>query len=133
MTSSGRYRKFFNKAKALSHKSTHPKAQIGAIIVSGNQIVGEGFSQYKTHTRQSQYDKKMSYHGTKGHLHAEIAALVSSGRANLKGAEIFVYRKDKNGHLANCRPCVSCSQALLDAGVRHVYYTDREGYNYEQI
>lgn len=85
----------------------------------------------KSHTIQHRYDRKMNYHGERAKLHAEIAALISSGRVDLTGAEIYIYREDKHGNLASCKPCVSCHQALKDAGVRHVYYTTKEGYAYE--
>lgn len=85
----------------------------------------------KSHTIQHRYDQKMNYHGTMSKLHAEIAALISSGRVDLSGAEIYIYRENKHGKIASSKPCVSCTQALKDAGVRHVYYTTNGGYAYE--
>jgi len=125
--------RFFKKAKELSNRSVHYKAKIGAVIVLGNHVVAEGFNREKSHTRQYRYDRKMKYHGIYYKLHAEIAALVSSGQVDLTGSEIYVYRENSNGNLANCKPCVSCTQALKDAGVRHIYYTNNEGYFYEQF
>lgn len=124
--------RFYQKAKQVSKASTRKKAKIGAIIVIGNYIVSDGVSREKTHPIQYRYDRMMDYHSHRGNLHAEIDALISSGRTDLTGADVYVYREDKNGDIANCRPCVSCTQALKDAGIKHVYYTTREGYNYER-
>jgi deoxycytidylate deaminase len=125
--------RFFQKAKCSSAKSSHYRARIGAIIVSGNYIVSEGYSQEKSHPRQHRYNQMTNYYGISAKLHAEIDALISSGRMDLTGAEIYVYREDKMGRIANCRPCVSCTQALKDAGVKHIYYTCNEGFAYEQF
>lgn len=133
MTPNRRETRFFKKAKEASQRSDHGKAQVGAVIVIGNYVVSDGCSQEKSHTRQHRYDIKTRYHGKKSKLHAELDALVSSGRVDLTGADIYIYREDRTGVLANCRPCVSCTQALKDAGVRHVYFTNQEGYAYEQF
>lgn len=125
--------RFFRKAKASSTKATHYKTKIGAVIVSGNYIVSTGMNREKSHTMQHRYDSRTHYHGTRSKLHAEIDALIKSGRMDLTGAEIYVYREDANGNIANCKPCVSCTQALKDAGVKHVYYTSRKGYEYVQF
>lgn len=132
MSPNRREQRFYQKAKEVSKTSTHWKTRIGAVIVNGNYIVSDGRNREKSHPIQYRYDRQMDYHTDGGKLHAEIDALISSGRVDLTGADIYVYREDKNGHIANCRPCVSCSQALKDAGVRHVYYTTREGYKYER-
>lgn len=133
MEPSRREARYYRTAKRASNQSSHYKAKIGATIVLGNYVVSNGCSQEKSHTRQHQYDTRMNYHGTRSKLHAEIDALITSGRVDLTGAEIYVYREDKNGNIANSRPCVSCTQALKDAGVKHIYYTTTSGFAYEQF
>lgn len=128
-----REKRYFDKAKRISKKSNHYKTNIGAVLVLGNHIVSKGCNREKSHPRQYHYDCRTNYHGTQFKLHAEIDALISSGRVDLTDAEIYIYREDKNGLLANCRPCVSCTQALKDAGVKHIYYTNKEGFVYEQF
>lgn len=133
MVPSRREQRFFKKAREASSRSNHYKAKIGAVIVTGNYVLSYGYNQEKSHPKQHLYDRKMHYYGSRSNLHAEIDALISSGRVDLTGAEIYIYREDKKGNLANCRPCVSCTQALKDAGVRHIYYTHKEGFAYEQF
>ena len=38
----------------------------------------------------------------------------------------------KNGKLLNCFPCPSCRKALLDRGIKNIFYTNENGYNYER-
>src|SRR5690606_8466725 len=113
--------------------SNHYKTKIGAVIVTGNHIVASACNKEKSHTRQYRYDRKTKYHGKRFNLHAEINALIASGRVDLSDAEIYIYREDLNGKVANCRPCVSCTQALKDAGIKHIYYTNNNGFAYEQF
>lgn len=131
-TPSRRELRFFESAKRISYKSDHDKCSIGAVIVVDNYVLSTGFSTVKTHPLQAEYDKKTRYHGQFSRLHAEISSLISAGKADLSNAEIYIYREDKIGNLANCRPCSSCAQAIKDAGIRHVFYTLKEGYAYEQ-
>lgn len=127
-----REQRFFNKAKEASKKAEHYKTSIGAVLVLGNYVVCSGWNREKTHPVQARYDQKTKYHGTRSKLHAEIDALISSGRVDLTGAEIYIYREDKHGNLASSKPCSSCTKALQDAGVKHIYYTNKEGYVYER-
>jgi tRNA(Arg) A34 adenosine deaminase TadA len=124
--------RYFNLAKREATKSAHQKAKIGSVIVVGNYVAGRGFNHNKSHPVQARYDKQTSYYGCNAKLHSEIATLLNSGKMDLTGAEIYIYRVDKNGTLAPCRPCVSCTKALEDAGVSHIYYTSNEGFHYEQ-
>lgn len=126
-----REQRYFKQARKQSKLSSHDKARIGAVIVRGNFIAGRGCNQFKTHPVQRRYDKKSGYYGINSHIHAEVAALINTGRHDLTGAEIYIYREDMRDNLAQCRPCVSCTQALKDAGVKHVFYNDSNGYCYE--
>lgn len=128
---SRREERFFKRAREISLKSDHTKCKIGAVIVLGNYVVSSGVNRMKSHTIQARYDKKMNYYGLFQRLHSEIDALISSSRVDLGDAEIYVYRESSLGQIGNCRPCVSCTQAIRDAGIRHVFYTLPEGFAYE--
>ena len=123
--------RYFEQAAKESYQSVHEKAMIDAVIVKGNYIAGRGYNKAKTHPKQWRLDRMTGYFGQYGHIHAEVAALINSGRIDLDGAEVFVYREDKKGNKANCKPCVSCARALKDAGVKHIYYTNSNGFVYE--
>lgn len=57
-------------------------------------------------------------------VHAEIAAMSKVSKENLKGATVYVARKGRcEVHLLS-RPCNSCYEALVEAGVKKIIYTD---------
>jgi diaminohydroxyphosphoribosylaminopyrimidine deaminase / 5-amino-6-(5-phosphoribosylamino)uracil reductase len=77
--------------------TTHPNPIVGAVVVAGGEIVGEG------------------WHERKGGPHAEVVALeAAAGRA--RGATAYVTLEPCTHHGAT-PPCV---EALLEAGVAHV-------------
>ena len=129
----------FAKKQALSstyarHKSKGIKGKvgIGAVIIKGNFIVSTGVNKIKTHTQQHRHNMKYSFMAPTPRMHAEVDALISSRFYDLTGCEVFVYRENSDGGLANCRPCAACLGALTNAGVKHFYYTTDEGYHHER-
>lgn len=111
--------RYFDLAKKLSVKSTHPKHQLGCVLVNKNRIVGVGFNKFKTHTK-SNHAFQM--------LHAEVDALLGQDRSVLKGCDAYVYRETKDGQPAMSKPCQACQLALREAGIRNVYYTTDGGF-----
>lgn len=124
--------RYYEKAKLTSNESNHEKP-MGCVIVCGNFIVSRGFNKTKSHTIQHRNDRKSNYYAPNACMHAEVDALIKSGRFDLTGCEIFLYRQDKHGNIANSRPCISCMPALESAGIKHVFYTTKEGFAYERI
>lgn len=84
-------------------------------MVRGGRPVGIGWNTKKTHPYCGQYT-----------THAEIKALVScaSGRID----EAYLYRETADGRMANAKPCISCAEALLSAGVRRIHFTSGNGF-----
>src|SRR5579872_4670573 len=74
-----------------------PNPQVGCVIVSGGQIVGEGFHQYEWRD------------------HAEILALKSAGQ-KARGATLYVNLEPCN-HTGRTGPC---TEAIIAAGVHRV-------------
>jgi deoxycytidylate deaminase len=56
------------------------------------------------------------------HVHAEIDALKKI--KNARGATIYVARINKGGQPRFSRPCDRCYEAIVDAGIDKVIYTD---------
>lgn len=121
--------RFYNRAKLIALKSEHEKP-MGCVIVSGNYVVSEGFNRLKTHPIQFRNDRKVNYYSPFAKIHAEIDALIRSKDFDLSGCEIYLYRQDKHGSIANSRPCISCMPALSIAGIKHIFYTSTEGFCY---
>lgn len=127
-----RQRRYFGLAKQASQSSTHHSACVGAVIVNGNYVVSKSSNHQKSHTVQHRYDRKTNYYSSFANIHAEIGALIKSGRNDVSGCEIYVFREDSHGLMANSRPCCSCMEAIKDAGIKHIFYTTRDGYCYER-
>ena len=130
-------KRYFNLAKAVSYTSDYPRVHIGSVIVKNKEIVAVSANQKKSHplqqklnpirfdnhTSQSDIDKCNNYQ------HAEFSAIIKCKHLDLSGASIYVYREDKFGKIAMCKPCSACMLLIRKAGIRYVYYTDKDGYN----
>lgn len=118
----------FRMAKKVQKLSTYPKAKIGAVIVLGNRVISVGYNQVeKAHPLVRKYNK---FQG----LHAEIHSLFGvRHKHDLRGAKVVVYRENKDGELAMCRPCSVCQKILSTYGVKKMIYTTNGGWNSEDI
>lgn len=113
---------FFNLARAAALMSTHPKHQVGAVIVNKKPI-SIGANLYKTHPIfANMVDGKYS-------IHAEVKAILSCPRSKLIGSEMWVYREKADGTPAIAKPCKNCQKVLIEAGVKKVYYTTDDGFD----
>lgn len=122
---------WFDIAERAGEESKYPRINIGACIVNGNYLVATGFNQKKSHPIQALYNSQTKDFESNNYLHAEIHSLIRSGREDVRGADIYVFRKNKKGLIANSRPCVACWAAIKASGISRVYYTTEEGYFYE--
>lgn len=116
--------KFFRIAKKLAVKSD-VKQKHGAVLVSGNKILGLGFNRSKTSIRRSNHPFSS--------IHSETDALGSALPSETVGSTMYIYRETRDGVLANSRPCIYCMKALKLAGVRKVCYTIENGYKEEAL
>jgi len=78
---------------------TSPNPAVGAVLVKDGRVVGEG------------------YHHAAGEPHAEVEAIRAAG-SDACGAELFVTLEPCNHH-GRTPPC---TEAILDAGIKRVYY-----------
>jgi len=127
--------RFFEIARNVSKRSTHPRVFIGAIVVHKNTIIGEGANLFKSHPIQKKYNKfnpKMK-ENENHFIHAEISAIIHAGTTNLEGCFLYVYREDKKGKLAMCHPCPSCMALIKATGIKKIYYTTNDGFCEETI
>lgn len=129
--------KLFDVAKSVARTSRHPKAHVGAVLVSGKDVVSVGVNGKKSHPLQQKFNNiRFKDDSAAQHLmHAEIEALVK-GRAHhreIEDAAIYVYRVMKDGSIGMARPCVGCMAALKEYGIREVFYTTDQGLAYERV
>lgn len=93
---------FMERALELARRAegrTSPNPMVGAVIVNGGRIVGEG------------------YHRRAGMPHAEIEALRMAGEA-ARGATLYV-TLEPCAHYGRTPPC---TEAIIAAGITEVYY-----------
>jgi diaminohydroxyphosphoribosylaminopyrimidine deaminase/5-amino-6-(5-phosphoribosylamino)uracil reductase len=83
--------------------TTRPNPVVGAVVVAGDEVVGEG------------------WHERKGGPHAEVIALEAAGE-RARGATLYV-TMEPCGHHGSTPPC---TQAVLDAGVARVVAGSRD-------
>jgi diaminohydroxyphosphoribosylaminopyrimidine deaminase/5-amino-6-(5-phosphoribosylamino)uracil reductase len=92
--------RFLERALELAENgrgTTHPNPIVGAVVVSGDEVVGEG------------------WHERKGGPHAEVIALAAAGE-RARGATVYV-TLEPCAHHGSTPPCVD---ALVAAGVVRV-------------
>lgn len=94
------------RALALAEQGwgqTAPNPMVGAVVVAGGRVVGEGF------------------HARYGGAHAEVVALEAAGSA-ARGATLYV-TLEPCAHYGKTPPCVN---AIIDAGVARVVAAVRD-------
>jgi diaminohydroxyphosphoribosylaminopyrimidine deaminase/5-amino-6-(5-phosphoribosylamino)uracil reductase len=83
---------------ALGGAEVSPNPRVGAVLVAGGEVVGEG------------------YHRALGEPHAEVEAIRSAGRSSLAGATLYV-SLEPCCHQGRTPPC---TDAILAAGIGRV-------------
>ena len=109
--------------------SSLSRKKVGALLLNKGRVVAKGVNQdTKTHPLQARLAELVGL-DEKIYLHAEIAALV---RCRSDADTIVVARRGghSGGELRNARPCPICTLALEQAGIKHIYYTTDEGFQY---
>lgn len=114
--------------------SDFKRVHIGCIAVYKNQILSVGYNTNKTHPLQKKYNKfrNINYDNVEPipFLHAEMSCLLQIKEMDIdfNKVELYIYREDKNGNLAMCRPCKACMKMIDTLGIKNIYYTTNNGY-----
>lgn len=138
--------KGFELAKKASEFSDYNKKNIhiGSVIIYKNKILGIGYNTTKTNPIQLKYNKYRKVNKTTGRiynvekhmpcLHSEMMCLVNTKDIDVDWSKttMFIYR-ESSGHLRNCKPCMACERALKDRGIKNIFYTTEDSYNYLEI
>lgn len=89
----------------------------GRVVVSTTNVEG------KTHPKQSELAGRVGQPYRQS-LHAELRALL---KARVKVDTLVVGRVNSRNELCLSRPCPVCQLALLEAGIKSVYYSTNDG------
>lgn len=132
--------KWIEFARSISDLSDHTRIMVGAVIVHKNSIISVGHNQRKTHPKQHRHNhlrfaKCIEAMDSTGSLHAEMHAVIRAERelSDLSKCKLFVYRSDRNGNRAMCRPCAACMDAITKAGIKEIQYTTNDGFAVEYL
>lgn len=98
------------------------KQQHGAVIVKGGRMLSTGFNTYRNRPGDDipMFDRA---------IHAEEAAIRMLDNGRAQGAKIYVARKRRsNGEPGLSRPCDRCYQAIVEAGIKEIIFTENKAF-----
>jgi len=125
-----RHLKHFNLLEKVV-EAVQPVAnhRLAAALVHKNSIISIGINKKKTHPFMRDYGKN----DEAIYLHAEIDCIVNALRHvsadDISKYSLYVLRAKKNGN-GMAKPCEGCQRAIAQFGIKDVYYTTDEGFNY---
>lgn len=106
---------FMGVAMLAAHRSKDPNTQVGACIVSPeNIILSTGYNGFPKGCSDDEYPWEREGTETKYPfvVHAELNAILNSQGKSLKGAKIYVA----------LFPCNECAKAIIQSGISEVIY-----------
>lgn len=116
--------------------------KVGSVLIYKNKVISIGWNTNKSNPLMKEYNKYRTnakrYFDVDKHcngLHSEIMCLKNAIRAfdgDLSKCSIFIYSETKNGNTRLSRPCNACSKYLNELGIKHIYYTTNNGWQYEK-
>lgn len=95
-----------------------------AFLIKSGKIVHIGTNSRKSHPKIQNYPY-ISNQSTR--LHAELSVCIKSGKENLSNYKMIVLRVNRNGKLANSRPCVGCQGVIKQFNIDEVWHSDSSG------
>jgi len=108
---------FLNLATAASTKSKDPRCRVGAVVVSRDRLVlSTGFNGFARGVDDADSLLANTSEKLKMICHAEENAIINAARIGvaLEDATIYVTKF----------PCLSCCNAIIQAGIKRVYTHD---------
>jgi len=117
---SSREQTLMRAAINAAEKSTEPNRH-GAVTAKKGVLHSSGWNKNKTHPAATVYYSNC--------IHAELAAIIGVNKHDLVGMDIYVARRmrSKGEPLGMSRPCKQCLKMIRTAGIKRIYYTNRQG------
>jgi dCMP deaminase len=116
----GRLELFVEMAHLVAHRGTCSRARVGCVIVADNRVVSMGYNGAPPGQPHCEHhpDEGPNERGTVGcniAVHAELNAICFAARAGIATEGSFI--------VCTHEPCRPCGQAIISAGIEHVYWT----------
>lgn len=99
--------------------SNNERAKVGAALFKGNKLISVAWNDTRKTHPNSPYRFKA--------IHAEFGVFLGNYKTEVVGGTLFVARIDKHGKLKIAKPCALCEEFVLAAGIKKVFYTNRQG------
>lgn len=132
--------RYFEKAHQVARLSDFPKTHVGCVAVYRDNIIGIGCNTNKTHPNQEYYNRYRNFESFNRHyypakLHAELNCIhqIRHMDINFSKVSLYIYRIRNDRPCGLARPCPSCMHAILDLGIKNIYYTTNDGYAHEEL
>lgn len=117
-------------------KSSNHNIRVGAVLVSGKEIISVGVnSTTKSHPLQKYYNDM--YRGftvpIHNNIHAELDAILKYRRMRivLPKLKIYIARINRSDQLLAGKPCPACFAAIKDNLISTIVYSTTKGFEYE--
>ena len=129
---------YWTIAQKISYLSKYEIIHIGCISVYKSQIISTGYNTNKSHPIQKEYNKFRNFNKNKKILHKEHAEIMCLKyirylKINFSKIKLYIYRELQNGDLGNSRPCDACINFIINLGIKHIYYTSKNGFCHERL
>jgi deoxycytidylate deaminase len=121
--------KIFQTLEEVAIKSNVGWAKLASAVVYKNRIISIGVNSYKSHP----FQRRFASNKDAIFLHAETSAIHSALRImdthdDLSDCDIYVCRMKHLGPNLDfvsgmAKPCMGCSRAIAEFGIRNVFYT----------
>ena len=114
-----RHIEFMELARKQAQTDNTPKSyRFGTILAKKRKVLSFGVNRpYETHTRSEHYRFSS--------IHAELDCIIGVPEKDIRGATMYVFRLSRGGKPGISKPCKHCEELLRRAGIRDVYYLDR--------
>jgi len=99
---------------------------VGAAVAKGNKLLASGACTTKTHPQ----NPKLKSNTNRNQLCAEFITILRALHftESLHRCSIYIARRRRDtGEIAIARPCSFCQEFMSKAGIKDVYYTNRDG------
>lgn len=107
-------RLYISIAKEVSKLSYCKRAQVGAVIVKGINIISYGYN--GTLPGQSNICEDEFNNTNPNVVHSEINAILKAAKTNNSCEDAFMY--------CTMSPCMECAKAIVQSGITKVYYVN---------
>lgn len=132
-----KHNKYFNILEKVAMASEPVfRQRLAALLVYKNEVISIGINKTKSHP----FQRKFAKHSDAIYLHAEVDCIKNALRQYdediIAKSTLYVLRmKRPENDLKNfmrglSKPCEGCQRAIAAFGIKNVYYTTDEGFDY---